>query len=192
MRILELKLTLRRVRPAIWRRLHVYEAVTLQSLHGILQTAMGWENRHLHEFVVNEQSFGPPDPEFPGWMDQRTAKLGRLLAARGDRLLYRYDFGDGWEHDLVLERVLDPEPEVGYPRVVAGARACPPEDCGGDAGYAHLLEVLRKPRHPEHDDLLAWVGGAFDPEAFDRRAINHAFRRAFRRAFPRERVVAGA
>ena len=97
-----------------------------------------------------------------------------MLREPGDRLLYRYDFGDGWEHDVALERVLEAEPDARYPRVIAGARACPPEDCGGEPGYDHLLEVLGNPGHPEHRELLRWVGGAFDPEVFDARATNRA------------------
>ena len=173
-RVLELRVTLRGVHPAIWRRVQVFGAVSLQGLHRILQAAMGWENRHLHEFVAGEVAYGKLDPEFPAWRDQRSARLAKVLREPGDRLLYRYDFGDGWEHDVALERVLEAEPDARYPRVIAGARACPPEDCGGEPGYDHLLEVLGNPGHPEHRELLRWVGGAFDPEVFDARATNRA------------------
>lgn len=173
-RVLELKVALFDIEPEIWRRVQVPEFVSLLSFHRTLQTVMGWENRHLHEFVAREQSYGEPDRERPLWKDHRSTRLGRLLREPGDQMTYRYDFGDGWDHRIVLERVLAAEPQARYPRVTAGARACPPEDCRGEAGYAHLLAVLRNPRHRQHRDLLAWVGGAFDSEAFDPAAINRA------------------
>jgi hypothetical protein len=171
-RIYELKVTLREVRPAVWRRVQLFGIVPLQELHRILQAVMGWENRHLHAFVSKDRTYAKPAPEFPEWADQRRSRLVGLLQAPGDGLVYEYDFGDGWTHDVILERVLDVEPDARYPRVVGGARACPPEDCGGPSGYEHLLAALANPRHREHRELVEWVGGSFAPEAFDAAAIN--------------------
>jgi hypothetical protein len=105
--------------------------------------------------------------------------LGDVLSRPNDRLTYVYDFGDGWEHEVALERVLDAKPGRDYPRVMGGERACPPEDCGGVSGYSHLLEVLRNPKDWEHRDLVDWVGGSLDPEAFDADEVNGALRRGW-------------
>jgi hypothetical protein len=117
-----------------------------------------------------------PDPEFPGPREnEKKMLLSQVLRRPKDSLVYEYDFGDGWEHSVVLERVFEAEAGGKYPNVVAGKRACPPEDCGGPGGYAEMLEVLADEKHPEHEERVEWVGGSFDPEAFDRDEINRAF-----------------
>lgn len=175
-RIYELKVTLAGTRPPIWRRLRVKSDITLFKLHGILQRVMGWMDGHLHQFVARDTTYGELDPELPGPREnERKARLSEVLRKPKDRLMYEYDFGDGWRHLVVLEQVLEAEEGARYPYVVAGKRACPPEDSGGVGGYARLLEVLANPRHPEHRDLVEWVGGTFDPEAFDRDEINRSF-----------------
>lgn len=163
-----LKVTLRGIRPAIWRRLEVPANLTLFDLHRALQGAMGWTDSHLHQFIHRGTYYGAPDREFgmPVVSERRTA-LQDLLARPKDRLIYEYDFGDSWEHDVVLEKVAEAEPGVSYPRVIGGKRACPPEDVGGYPGYAEFLEAIANPRHQEHDNMLEWAGGPFDPEAFD-------------------------
>ena len=172
----ELRVALCDVTPEIWRRVQVRSSITLASLHRVLQPVMGWTNSHLHDFRVTDVCYGEPHPELPPRKDERKAVLGDLLTKPNDRLTYVYDFGDGWRHDVVLERVIAAEPDCDYPRVIAGARACPPEDCGGISGYAHLLAVLADPRHVEHFDLVDWVGGSFDPEAFDAAETDHLLR----------------
>ena len=174
-RILELKVTLRHIRPPIWRRFQVRDRLTLDQLHAVLQFVMGWTNSHLHEFTCRGERYCTTDPELdlpPPRADERQVRLGELLVKPNDQLTYEYDFGDGWEHEVVLERVVPHIPHTRYPIVIAGRRACPPEDCGGPGGYAHLLEALCNPAHPEHQDLTEWVGGSFDPEAFDLEALN--------------------
>ncbi len=89
-----------------------------------------------------------------------------------DHFVYLYDFGDRWEHDIVVERILLHEKDVDYARCLDGRRACPPEDVGGVWGYADSVKAIRNPRHPEHDEMLAWAGGQFDPEEFDLNAVN--------------------
>jgi hypothetical protein len=173
--VYQLKVTLKGVRPPIWRRLLVPGNVTLARLHRILQVAMGWEDYHLYRFEVGGASFGEPDPEFDD--DMRSARrvhLKEVAPAAGSRLLYEYDFGDGWEHRIVVEKILPPQRGVHLPVCLAGKRACPPEDCGGVWGYADLLAALADPAHPEHEAMLRWVGGPFDPEAFDLEAVNEA------------------
>jgi hypothetical protein len=171
----ELKVTLRDTRPPIWRRIRVRSDVALYELHTILQFVMGWRDGHMHQFVAKSKVFGKVDPEFPESENERNVLLSQVLRKPKDSIVYKYDFGDGWEHSIVLERVLEAEPGGKYPYVVDGKRACPPEDCGGTRGYEHLLNVLSNPRNPEHAEMVEWVGGSFNPEAFDRDEINHGF-----------------
>jgi len=170
----QLRVSLREVQPEVWRRVQVRSYVTLSKLHRILQTVMGWTDSHLHQFRFGDRVYGPHDPEFPACLDERKAILADLLRAPGDRLDYDYDLGDGWQHDVVLEQVLELAPAAALPIVVEGRRACPPEDCGGPSGYEKLLRVLANPRHPEHRDLVEWVGGSFDPETFDAKTVSRA------------------
>jgi hypothetical protein len=176
--VFQLKITLQESKPPIWRRIQVRGSTTLSKLHQILQTVMGWTDSHLHQFIADGVYYGIPDPD---WADlaiksERRVKLGQLVMAVKDRFVYEYDFGDSWEHALVVEKVLPAEPGVRYPICLAGKRACPPEDVGGIWGYTEFVEAIRQPTHPEHDAMLTWVGGSFDPEAFDREAINQALK----------------
>lgn len=170
----QLKITLQEVEPPVWRRLLVPAHFTLERLHTVIQKAMGWTDSHLHEFTVRGQRYGEPDPEEPDaslrpeWM----VTLLKALPAEGLRFEYLYDFGDGWTHEVLVETIEVPQKELRYPVCLAGERRCPPEDCGGPGGYAELLEAMRDPNHPQHDDMLEWIGGAFDPEAFDLAAVN--------------------
>jgi len=175
-RVYQLRVTLKGVRPAIWRRLHVLGDTTLGELHKIIQVAMGWSNSHLHLFRVDRAEYAEPDPEDPFWgrnlIDERPVALASVAPSRGSRLLYLYDFGDDWQHDIRVEKILLRQEGQAYPVCVDGERACPPEDCGGTPGYAHLRKALRNPRHPEHEFLSEWIGGDFDPEALDLEGVN--------------------
>jgi hypothetical protein len=169
----QLKVTLTGTKPPIWRRIQVASSINLRRLHDVIQAAMGWTQSHLYQFELGDVCYGEPDPEYG--MPIRSAKstpLRRIAPEPGAKFTYQYDFGDNWQHQIVVEKVLPPEPGVAYPRCVAGRRACPPEDCGGVWGYAEFLEAIRDPEHEEHEAMLEWVGGAFDPEAFDLREVN--------------------
>ena len=174
--IYQLKVTLRGTRPTIWRRVRVRSDITLLRLHDVLQIVMGWTDSHLHQFIANDKYYGTSDPEFPEpRQNEKKVRLNEVLKKPNDRLVYEYDFGDGWTHDVTFEKVLEPEPGEKYPHVLAGKGACPPEDCGGVHGYYHLLEVLKNPEHPEHRDMVEWLGRKFDPEAFDVHERNLVF-----------------
>ena len=174
--ILQLKVTLRDVSPAVWRRIQVRADSTFWDLHVAIQDAMGWMDSHLHAFIVRPKrdsdhtmEVGVPDieepmypPVLPGWK----IPVWRFLNREGDAVPYEYDFGDGWEHEVHLEKVLAPETGMSYPRCLDGARACPPEDCGGPGGYEDLLRILSDHADPEHDSVRVWVGQDFDPDAF--------------------------
>ena len=172
-RVYRLKVTLRGIRPAIWRRVEVPADLSLFDLHRVLQGAMGWTDSHLHQFVHRGTYYGAPDREFGMPMvSERRTRLHQLLERPRDRLNYEYDFGDSWDHEVVLESIDDTQAGVRYPRVVAGRRACPPEDVGGSPGYADFLEAVADPQHDEHESWLKWIGGRFDPEHFDVLAAN--------------------
>jgi hypothetical protein len=147
----------------------------LERVHDIIQTSMGWTDTHLHVFSTAAGEYGVPDPEL-GFRNERNAQLRQLLEQPGDRMQYTYDFGDGWEHDIVLEKRLDPDPEAQIPACLAGKGACPPEDCGGPWSYAELKEILDDRSHGDHADMLDWLGldsaENFDPAACDLVEIN--------------------
>jgi hypothetical protein len=174
-RIFEIKIELREVRPAVLRRVQVPGEISLAGLHEVVQVAMGWTDSHLHEFDVAGVRYRLPDPDWDveEVRDETRAKLFRVLG-RGDRADYVYDFGDGWTHRLTVETVLAAQPGVSYPWCVSGRRACPPEDVGGPWGYAGFLEAMADPAHPEHERYRQWLGGPFDPAAFDLDAVNQA------------------
>jgi hypothetical protein len=163
------------VAPPIWRRIELSSETSLAQLHEMLQAAMAWQDYHLHEFETGGQRYGVPDDDYDSPSEitrDSTVKLSKALPRKRASLLYTYDFGDGWTHSVVLEDIVSVEPETKYPRLVDGARSCPPEDCGGPYGYADLLETLAKPRHKEHRHMREWAGKDFNPEAFSAKAIN--------------------
>jgi hypothetical protein len=173
---MQLKLSLRGVsKPPVWRRLLVPADMQLDRLHDVIQTSMGWTDTHLHVFSTATGDYGVPDPEL-GFRNERSARIGQFLKRKGDRIQYAYDFGDGWEHDITLEKRLDLDPDTQLPACIAGKGACPPEDCGGPWGYADLKEALADPGHEDHDDMLDWLGlesaDEFNPAASDTVEIN--------------------
>lgn len=173
------------IEPPIWRRIEVEGTESLRKLHHILQAAFGWEDAHLHSFVVDDMTYSMPhddeaadqaDPHATA--DDRKVRLHKVLKP-GARLCYRYDFGDGWEHTILVEKMETIESEPwGAAQVVAGARACPPEDVGGPPGYEALLSVLaQEPQSEEAAQYRHWVGPGFDAERFDLRAANATLHR---------------
>jgi hypothetical protein len=184
--IYQIKVTLEHSKPLIWRRLLVPGDVTLEHLHYIIQVAMGWTNSHLHQFIVDGLYFGEPHPDYGLEMhDHRRIRLNAVTTETGYKFTYEYDFGDSWEHTLLVEKILEPESGQQYPVCIKGKRACPPEDVGGVWGYEEFLEAIGDPDHPEHEMYLEWIGGEFDPEAFDLEETNAILQklRVRRRAF---------
>lgn len=173
--IYQLKVTLVDSQPPIWRRFWVPDCCTLSELHQTLQLVMGWQNAHLHEFEIGGDRFGIPDPDgFDNDIgDQSTVTLKDLALAASATFRYTYDFGDGWLHQVLVEKVLSPSEAQGpYPQCLKGKRACPPEDCGGIWGYEDILSRWDDAGDPDIEELIDWLGGDFDPEAFDLAAIN--------------------
>jgi len=176
MRCLQLRIRLLEVRPPIWRRVLVPATITLDRLHAVVQEAMGWSEIHLHEFGRGHDRWGDVDMEDDGGrlLDEFDVRL-RSIVEPGDRLRYVYDLGDSWWHEIVVEGEVEGIPGELYPSCLDGAGACPPEDCGGIGGYRELLEALARPRSRRHRDLLHWLGGPFDPDAFSVEEVNARF-----------------
>ena len=207
--IFQIRITLNRTKPPIWRRVAVPSDITLGQLHEVIQIVMGWMDCHLHQFTLRDKSlirknpdvitrmmegggnwwnklftatrgirvFVPRTTPFGDEMDmegedENTVTLGQLCPKVKRKLIYEYDFGDGWEHTVEVQKIVEPEPGVEYPVCLAGKKACPPEDCGGVYGYYEMLEALANPRHAGHEELLEWLGDEFDPDAFDLEEIN--------------------
>jgi Plasmid pRiA4b ORF-3-like protein len=179
----QLKITLRESQPPIWRRIQVKDC-TLDELHAHIQTVMGWTNSHLHHFKIGEQFYGDPMiigdnfDEF-GYADSTTTNLSDIIPEnrRKFRFLYEYDFGDSWYHEILFEGYKKMEPGKKYPFCLEGERACPPEDCGGIWGYPNFIDAIENPNHERHEEILEWIGGSFDPEAFDPLAATKAMKK---------------
>lgn len=174
--IYQLKITLKDIRPPIWRRVQVHSDATLSHLHWVIQLSMGWTNSHLHSFSIHGVDYGVPMPEL-GFEelepeDERPVKLRSFIPGEKFKFSYLYDFGDSWEHEVLVEKVLTAEADVQYPVCIKAKRACPPEDCGGTGGYYEFVEAVEDVEHPEHEEMLEWVGGYFDPEDAEFDEIN--------------------
>jgi len=176
--VYQIKVTLTYSEPPIWRRIQVRSDTTLGELHDILQAVMGWENCHFHDFTVGQTIYGVPHPALAliEVHDEERVRLNQIVTGEKFKFIYQYDFGDSWEHVLLVEKILAPEEGVRYPRCIEGGRACPPEDVGGMWGYYDFLKAIKDPQHPDHEDMLEWIGGAFDPDAFDLAATDARLR----------------
>ncbi len=191
--IYELEMTLHESAPRIWRRLLVPGTTTVHRLHHILQALMLWEDYHLYEFTVDGVPYGIYEPEFADEQPVKNARQTRLADVAGPvgaAFTYLYDFGDSWQHDLVVRAIRQPDPRQHYPLCVAGERAGPPEDCGGIWAYTDLVALLERGPSEEvegedgddgedgdYDEMLTWLGGDFDPAGFDRNTVNRRLHR---------------
>jgi hypothetical protein len=144
---------------------------------------MGWTNSHLHQFTKNRKFYGIKYPDDDFWDDftnvdykKEKIRISDLLQDENEKITYEYDFGDGWIHDILLEKIQPADPEIKYPFCIAGKRNCPPEDCGGVWGYSELLNILKDPKHKEYENYLEWLGEGFDPEYFDIDEVNSFLR----------------
>jgi hypothetical protein len=177
--IYQIKVTLSGSQPLIWRCIQVRSDTSLAKFHRILQCVMGWEDAHLHRFVIEGEYYGTLQEDERGSQttrDDRKYTLRDVAPREGWQFAYDYDFGDYWQHVLVVEKTLAPRTGVLYPVCLGGARACPPEDVGGIGRYHEFLEAIANAAHPEHDDFTEWIGGVFDPEAFDLDEVNRLLR----------------
>jgi len=177
--IYQFKITLKDIKPKIWPRIQVPEKYSFWDLHVAIQNAMGWVNYHLHRFEIIDPKtgfkveIGMPDEEFDDIpiVPEEKAKIAKYFLSTKDKAIYEYDFGDGWKHEVKLEKILPVVVDDQYPKCIAGERACPPEDCGGIWVYESLLEIIADREHEEYTDRMEWLGGEFDPEAFDPESV---------------------
>lgn len=169
-----LKITLMGAKPPIWCRFRIDSTVPLPKLHEVIQIIMGWMDCHLHQFIAAGCFYGVPDPEF-GFeevLDEKKYRLNQLLKKEKDSIIYEYDFGDGWEHKIVLEKIAPFDTQEMLPLCIKARGACPPEDVGGIWGYYEFLEALKNNEHPEHEEYKEWIGGDFEPGAYDIGEVN--------------------
>ena len=181
-RIYQFKVTLKGIRPPIWRRIQIPGNYSFWDLHVAIQDAMGWFDSHLHVFEIAnpkkgiKEEIGIPDEEF-GWDDHPVfagwgKKISKYFTPQNDKAIYTYDFGDNWQHSVKFEKILDRDKHKHYPLCLTGKRACPPEDCGGVWGYQELLEIISDPEQEEYKDTTEWLGEDFDPEHFSTKEIH--------------------
>ena len=170
---LVLRLAMDDIQPSIWRRISVDSAMSLTTLHGVMQICFGWYGYHLYQFTYRGEYYAPPDDEF-GIEETKSPEVavGTLLSNPGDRMVYEYDFGDGWMVSLVLEERIAAERREPRALCLAGERAGPLEDSGGPYGYMEKLEIIADPRHAEYAEIKEWMPVDFDPESFDLPLVN--------------------
>lgn len=176
--VYQIKVTLNDSKPPIWRRVLVEDTTTLSKLHTILQTVMGWTDSHLHQFIINDEFYGEPDDEFSDieTKNEKRYHLNQFVERKGFKFIYEYDFGDSWEHTILIEAILPIEKGAVYPRCIEGKRACPPEDVGGVWGYEDFQKVIADPQDPEYEQMMEWLGVKFDPERFNLDHVNEGLR----------------
>jgi hypothetical protein len=168
---LQFKITLQDIEPPIWRRIIVPGNYTFWDFHVAIQDSMGWTDSHLHSFKLtpNSKSFiGIPSPDGDDFVKVKAGweiKLKDIFNKKGKKILYEYDFGDGWEHEIAFEKEI--EKEIKKPLCLEGAQACPPEDCGGSWGYEHFCELMRKKKGNKYKEMKEWYGGDFNPNEFN-------------------------
>jgi hypothetical protein len=177
-RIYHLKITLAGTVPPVWRRVLVPGGFTLDRVSRVIQLSFGWQGHHLHSFEVGGRQYGQPDPLNEGELDLDDELDARLdkVAALGDRFTYVYDFGDWWEHEIVVERIAAAEFDHRYPACADGERAGPPEDVGGPEGDAGVLAVLEDPALPDPLGVRDWLEG-FDPARCEPALVSTLLRR---------------
>lgn len=179
-KIYRIKIALRDFKPKIWRRILIPSDIYLSEFHLIIQIAMGWSNCHLHQFIKNNKYYRERMMYDDFWdemenIDYENIKVSDLLKKEKEKVVYEYDFGDSWEHDIILEKILEVDNNLEYPVCLKGKMNCPPEDCGGVWGYSDMLEVLKDTDHEEYESYLEWLGEDFDPEYFDENEVNELF-----------------
>jgi hypothetical protein len=177
--VLQLKISLRSAKPPIWRRVEVTGDTTLEVLHHIIQRTFAWNGDHPHTFSTSYGDFAANmfgDDEDFGRQDAASATVEQVLSSVKSKISYLYDFGDDWDHQIVVEKMLERDETVAYPRCTDGRLAAPPDDCGGIWGYQNMVDALAGAAHPDHEHYLDWLGidspSQFDAERFDIAAVN--------------------
>ncbi|MEW6519281.1 MAG: plasmid pRiA4b ORF-3 family protein [Thermodesulfobacteriota bacterium] len=167
--VYQLKIVLLGTDPVVWRRVQVPGSFSLAKFHEVIQLAMGWTNSHLHQFIIEKELYGQPseDDDWAGAkvFDERKIKLGDLKARIRKKFIYEYDFGDSWQHEIKVEKVIAAKETIlKHPILLAGERACPPEDVGGIPGYEEFLAALKNPDDEGNAEIIEWYGEEYDPD----------------------------
>ena len=177
--IIQLKIILKYSKPPIWRRVLIHKDASFHDLHNVIQSVMGWENCHLWEFDFKNAKIGLSNNEMQDFsfneveiIDAEEITLDSCISKPKEKINYEYDFGDGWIHEIIVEKFLPKEKGTAYPICIKGKLNGPPEDCGGIWGYYNLLESIKDKTHPDHKDMLEWIGGEYDENYFDLEEIN--------------------
>jgi hypothetical protein len=176
-KIFQIQIALKGFKPKIWRRILVPSDLLLSDFHMVIQITMGWTNSHSYQFIKNRTFSTLRRQDDDSWneldnVDYKKMKISDLLKKEKEKIVYEYDFGDSWEHVIILEKILPIDNNLKYPFCLTGKMNCPPEDCGGVWGYSDMLEVLKDPDHEEYESYIEWLGEEFDPEFFDKNKIN--------------------
>jgi hypothetical protein len=185
--VYQIQIALKGSKPKIWRRVLIPSDISMSDFHYVIQAVMGWTNSHLHQFIQHGIFYSEPQEEMWDEMDAEDytdLRVSDLLTREKDTLIYEYDFGDSWGHQITLEKVVPQTGETQLPVCLNGKINCPPEDCGGVWGYAEMLEILKQPEHEEYESYIEWLGDEFDPEYFDKDAVNQLLRGMRRFAEP--------
>ncbi len=178
--IFQFEITLMGLQPSIWRQIQVPDNYSFWDLHVAIQDVMGWTDAHLHEFIVinrktRERShLGTPDQDGiddPPLLSDIEYKIADYIFLENSKFIYIYDFGDNWEHEMVLEKILPVAENINYPVCIGGERSCPPEDVGGIPGYENFLQIISDPDHEEYEDMIQWAGETFDPAKFNPKEV---------------------
>jgi hypothetical protein len=181
-KIFQIQIVLNGFKPKIWRRILITSDLSLSNFHKIIQTTMGWTNSHLHQFIKNRTFYTTKMKDDFSWnemdnVDYKGMKVSDLLQNEKEKIIYEYDFGDGWNHNIILEKILPIDNKTKYPVCLDGKMNCPPEDCGGIWRYAEMVKTLKNPKHKEYESIIEWLGEDFDPEYFDKNNVNELLKR---------------
>jgi len=179
--IYQIQIALKNFKPKIWRRILIQSNMLLSDFHKVIQTTMGWTNSHLHQFIKDGTFYTIRLADDIMWNEMKNVdysgiRIDNLLSTEKNKIIYEYDFGDGWEHDILLEKILTDANNISTPVCIAGKQNCPPEDCGGVWGYANMLEILANPKHEEYESYVEWLGGEFNPNQFDKDIVNKSLK----------------
>lgn len=179
--LFQLHIQLKYSKPKIWRRLLVPSDILLPVFHHIIQITMGWDGGHLHQFIADGVYYSEKMEGDDFWddainVDYKKVKLSHLLHAVKEKIIYEYDFGDGWNHIITLEKILPGDESMKHPVCLAGKMSCPPEDCGGIGGYADLLDAINNPNRSDREEILEWLDEDFDPNYFDLEKVNESLK----------------
>lgn len=169
-KILQLKIYLKGITPKIWRKFQVKNNITFHQLHLIIQKVMDWDNYHLYSFDIGNirlESEELAEGECGDFEPSEKIKLCQLIEKEKIKFEYVYDFGDCWEHSIIVEKILEEDNTKQYPVCIDGERACPPEDCGSIWGYAELMKIRKNKNHSKYREMIVeWLGEDYDPELF--------------------------